>query len=72
MEVLLPQDLRERVELELARGRFRTSEQLIEEAVRYFLDEERRSEQRVEALRRIGAAADKAGLYERVLVPDEE
>ena len=39
MNVSLPADLTKQVERELATGQYRTSDQLIEEAVRYFLNE---------------------------------
>jgi Arc/MetJ-type ribon-helix-helix transcriptional regulator len=57
MEVTLPVDLKSQVEQELAAGHFRNTEELFERAVR-----------RLEALRGIGDAVDKAGLYERVIV----
>ena len=72
MEVTLPADLREQVEQELASGRYRCPDELIEQAVRHFLDARQRRQRRLEALRRIGQAVDQAGLYERVLVPDRE
>lgn len=56
MDVMLPADLRMR----------------IERAVRRFLDESHRGERRLDALRRIGQAVDQAGLCERTLVPDQE
>jgi Arc/MetJ-type ribon-helix-helix transcriptional regulator len=72
MEVTLPADLRRQVEQELTSGRYENSDQLIEEAVRYFFDERERGQRRLDALRRIGQAVDEAGLYERVLVPGRE
>ena len=72
MEVTLPADLRRQVEQELTSGRYENSDQLIEEAVRYFFDERERGQRRHDALRRIGQAVDEAGLYERVLVPGRE
>jgi len=72
MEVRLPADLTRQVEQELATGRYHTSDQLIEEAVRYFLDDRARCQRRLDALRRVGQAVDEAGLYERVLVPSQE
>ena len=72
MDVRLTADLRSQIEQELASGRYENSDQLIEEAVRYFLDERERSQRRLDALRRIGQAVDEAGLYERVLVPGRE
>jgi hypothetical protein len=47
-------------------------DQFVEMAVQYFFDQRQRSEHRLDALRRIGQAVDQAGLYERVLVPDQE
>jgi Arc/MetJ-type ribon-helix-helix transcriptional regulator len=72
MDVTLPVDLREQVEQELATGRYHNSDELIVQAVRYFLDHRLQDQQRREALRRIGRAVDQAGLYERVLVPDQK
>ena len=72
MEVTLPGDLRKQVGQELASGRYQSRHELIEQAVRHFLDERQRGQQRLDALRRIGQAVDEAGLYERVLLPDEK
>lgn len=72
MDVTLSVDLGKQVEQELASGRYHSSDELIEQAVRYFLDDRRRSQRRFDALRRIGQAVDEAGLYERALVPDRE
>lgn len=72
MEVTLPADLNEQVEQELANGRFQSRDQLIERAVRHFLDERQRGQRRLDALCRIGQAVDQAGLYERVMVPGQE
>jgi Arc/MetJ-type ribon-helix-helix transcriptional regulator len=72
MEVKLPADLKEQVEQELASGQYQRPDDLIEQAVRHFLDERQRGQRRLDALRRIGQAVDQAGLYERVLVPDRE
>lgn len=71
MEVKLPVDLKSQVEQELAAGRFRNTDELFERAVRRFLEEERRSVDRLQSLRRIGDAVDKAGLYDRVFVPGQ-
>jgi Arc/MetJ-type ribon-helix-helix transcriptional regulator len=70
MEVTLPADLTQQVREELATGLYRSSDELIERAVRHFLTERQRGQQRHEALRRIGQAVDQAGLYERVSIPD--
>ncbi|MEO8662884.1 MAG: hypothetical protein ABI693_30770 [Bryobacteraceae bacterium] len=72
MDVTLPVDLRTQVEQELACGRYTSSDELIAEAVRYFLEDRMRGQQRLSALRRIGQAVDQAGVYERVLVPGQE
>jgi Arc/MetJ-type ribon-helix-helix transcriptional regulator len=72
MDVTLPADLTKQVEQELASGRYRSSNELIEQAVRQFFHERQRGHQRLEALRRIGQAVDQAGLYERVLIPSPE
>jgi site-specific DNA-methyltransferase (adenine-specific) len=65
-------DLRRQVEQELASSRYRDSDQLIEEAVQCFLDDRQRDRRRVDALRRIGQAAEEAALHERALVPGRE
>jgi Arc/MetJ-type ribon-helix-helix transcriptional regulator len=72
MDVTLPADLSKQVEQELANGHYRSRDELIEQAVRRFLDESQRGRQRLDALRRIGNAVDQAGLYERVLIPSQE
>ncbi len=72
MDVTLPADLKKQVEQELAVGRYQSPDELIEQAVRQFLDERRRGQRRLEALRRIGQTVDRAGLYERVLIPGQE
>ena len=72
MDVTLSADLTRQVEQELARGRHRSSNELIEQAVRQFFDERQRGQQRLDALRRIGQAVDQAGLYERVPIPSQE
>ena len=51
---------------------YRSPGELIEQAVRHFLDERHRAQRRLDALRRIGRAVDEAGLYERVLIPGQE
>jgi Arc/MetJ-type ribon-helix-helix transcriptional regulator len=72
MDIRLSEDLRSRVEQELASGRYRDSDEFIEEAVRYFLEDRQRGQRRRDALRRIGRAVDEAGLYEKVLAPSQE
>jgi Arc/MetJ-type ribon-helix-helix transcriptional regulator len=72
MEVTLPADLRKQVEQEIASGRYQSRDELIERAVRQFLDERQRGQRRLDALRRIGEAVDQAGLYERALIPDQK
>ena len=56
MDVTLPADLSKQVEQELASGRYHSSDELIEEAVRSFLDDRQRGHRRPDALRRIGQA----------------
>ena len=72
MEVTLPADLRKQVEQELASGRYQSRDELIEQAVRHFLDEGQRGQRRLDALRRAGQAVDQASLYERVLISDQK
>ncbi len=72
MNVTLPADLTKQLEQELASGHYWSCDELIEQAVRRFLDEGQRGQQRLAALRRIGQAVDEAGLYERVLIPSRE
>jgi Arc/MetJ-type ribon-helix-helix transcriptional regulator len=72
MNVNLSPDIEKRVEGELAAGQFQDASQFVEAAVRYFLDQRQRSQQRLEALRRLGRAADDEGLYESVLLPNQE
>ena len=72
MDVTLPADLSKQVEQELASGQYRNSDELIAQAVQYFLDDRLPGRRRIEALRRIGDAVDQAGLYEQILVPDQE
>jgi Arc/MetJ-type ribon-helix-helix transcriptional regulator len=72
MNVNLSPDIEKRVEGELAAGQYRDADQFVETAVRYFLDQRQRSQQRLDALRRLGRAVDDAGLYESVLLPKQE
>ena len=72
MDISIPADLRRQVEQELASGRYQSPDELIEQAVRHFLDERQRGQRRLDALRRIGRAVDEAGLYERVSIPGQE
>jgi Arc/MetJ-type ribon-helix-helix transcriptional regulator len=72
MDVTLSDDLRKQVEQELASGHYQSPDELIEQAVRQFLNDHRRGQRRLDALRRMGQAVDQAGLYERVLVPGQE
>ena len=72
MNVTIPPDLSKLVEQELATGLYQNSDQLVAQAVHYFLDEHQRGQRRLDALRRIGQAVDQAGLYERILVPGHE
>jgi Arc/MetJ-type ribon-helix-helix transcriptional regulator len=72
MEVTLPADVTKQVEQELASSRYQSRDELIEQAVRHFLNERQRGQRRLDALRRIGEAVDQAGHYERVLIPRQK
>lgn len=72
MDVTLSTDLTRQVEQELAAGAFESRDELIEQAIRFFLDDRHRTGRRLESLRRIGDAVDQAGLYDRVLIPSPE
>lgn len=72
MQLTLPPDLREQLQQELSSGLYRGSDDLIEQAIRRFLDEAQRGRQRLESLRRIGHAVDQAGLYDRVILPNQQ
>jgi Arc/MetJ-type ribon-helix-helix transcriptional regulator len=72
MDVTLSADLRAQVDQELASGHYQGTDDLIGQAIRHFLDERQRGQRRLDALRRIGQAVDQAGLYERVLIPDQQ
>ena len=72
MDVNLSPEIDNRVKDEMSAGQYRDLNQFVETAVQYFLDQRQRSQQRLQALRRIGQAVDAAGLYERVLVPSQE
>ena len=56
MDVTLPADLSKQVEQELASGRYRSPDELIEQAIRHFFDERQIGQRRLVALRRIGEA----------------
>ena len=68
----LSPEVERRVEGELAGGQYRDVNQFFDTAGRYFLDQNERNRERLQALRRVGQAVDDAGLYERVLVPSQE
>jgi Arc/MetJ-type ribon-helix-helix transcriptional regulator len=72
MNVTLPADLRAQLEQELASGRCHNTDELIEQAVRHFLDDQQRAQRRLDALRRIGHSVDQAGLFEQVPTPSQE
>jgi len=72
VQVGLPADLTNQVQRELASGRFRNAEELVEEALRRFLDEEQRGRRRLDALRKLGQAVDDAGFYDRTVLPERE
>jgi Arc/MetJ-type ribon-helix-helix transcriptional regulator len=68
MEIQLPPELVELVEREVSSGRFPSADHLIAQALRDFFEERERENSRREALRRIGDAVDRAGLYDKVLL----
>ena len=72
MEVRLSTDLVTKVDQEVASGRYRNPDELIEQALIHFLEDRQRAQARVDALRSIGRAVEEAGLYEQVLIPGEE
>ena len=65
MEIALSPDLRKQFDREFASGRYQSPDELIEQAIRYFLEDRQRGQRRLDALRRIGQAVDEAGLYEQ-------
>ncbi|MBM3765666.1 MAG: hypothetical protein FJW32_09755 [Acidobacteria bacterium] len=71
MEITLPPDLSSSVERELASGNYRDRDDLIEQALRQFVEAQERGARRLAALRRIGDAVDNAGLYDRTYIPQE-
>ena len=74
MNVTLAPDLNDQVALEISSGRYRDLDQLVEQALRQFLADQRsleRSLERSQALRRLGGAVDRAGLYERTFIPNQ-
>ena len=71
MSLSLPPELDQRVETEIAFGDFQSSNQLVEEAIRQFLDA-RRGNRRIAALDRIAQAVDDAGLSDRVYLPSDD
>lgn len=72
MEIILSPELEEQLQRELATGRYKNRDELVESAVRQFLSEQQQAERRIAALRRIGDQVDRAGLYERTFVPGQE
>ncbi|MBS1827025.1 MAG: hypothetical protein JST93_17030 [Acidobacteria bacterium] len=72
MEVRLPTDLTLQIQKELAAGDYRGVDDLLEQALRRFLEERQAGQERREALRRIAQAVDEAGLYEKVTIPGEQ
>jgi len=72
MRVTLPPNLSKQIEQEFASGQNQSRDELIALALSHFLGERHRGQRRLDALRRIGDAVDAAGLYERVLIPDQK
>lgn len=71
MEISLPEHLTIQIQQQITSGRYCTVDELMAEAVSLLLDQQARSQRRIESLRRIGQMVDDAGLYERVLIPVE-
>lgn len=69
MDVTLSVDVTKDIEQVLAKGRHKSPDEVVANAVRYYLDELRRSEEHVEALGRIGDLLDREGLYDRTHRP---
>ena len=61
MEVTLPADLTIELQQKVAAGPYESADALIGQAVRRFFEAEHRGQIRLDALRRIGRAADRAG-----------
>ncbi len=72
MEISLPEHLSIQIEQQIATGRYRTADELMEEAVSLLLDQQASANRRIESWRRIGKMVDDAGLYDKVLLPDDE
>jgi Arc/MetJ-type ribon-helix-helix transcriptional regulator len=68
MNVILSPTIEERIEKEVSAGRYHDRNQLIEDALRDFLDRRQRGESRVQALRRVPQAVDDAGFTSDTLL----
>ena len=66
MDVNLSTEIENRVKDELAAGQYRDVNQFVETAVQYFLDQQQRGQQRLQALRGIGQEIGRASCRERV------
>ncbi|MFN7936602.1 MAG: hypothetical protein U0R19_24990 [Bryobacteraceae bacterium] len=72
MEVRLPTDLTLQIQKELAAGGYRGVDDLLEQALRRFLEERQAGQQRRDALRRIAQSVDEAGFYDKVTIPGNQ
>jgi len=71
MTLSLPPELEHRVEEEIASGEFQSSDQLIEEAIRSFLDF-RQARLNRESWDKLTQRVIDAGLYDKVYVPADK
>jgi Arc/MetJ-type ribon-helix-helix transcriptional regulator len=71
MEVTLPADLYGKVELAVRAGKFNSSSDLIEKAVRRLLDDAERVERVSSAMKSLGDAVEAAGLYDQTYLPND-
>jgi Arc/MetJ-type ribon-helix-helix transcriptional regulator len=69
MNISLSADLTKELQQEIEAGGFQNPTELIEQAVRQFLESRHRGQRRMAALKRIGQAVDQAGFYDSVLLP---
>ena len=72
MNVTLSTDLQKQLAQELASGGYKRVNDLVEQAIRRFLDERQNAQRRLKALRKGAAAVDQLDLIEQVLSPDSD
>lgn len=69
MEVTLPADLDKQVQHAIRSGKYDSSHQLIEAAVRFLLEESERTERISSAMKSLADSVDAAGLYDQTYIP---